>query len=92
MERHTEGLVGKLWKINDPTTVRIGDCFLKGRLKTGDLFLCIKHSGDCFQTYVYIESHYNCWKPKMEYSFGSYGIGDATELVAYNIIIYTLIK
>lgn len=78
-QRHPDGLVGKLWRIQDPETVQIGDCFLKGRLLYGDLFLCTKHSGDCFQTYVYVKEYANKLVLHREWFFGSYGIGDAVE-------------
>jgi len=77
-EHRIDGLVGKLWRITDPKTVRIGDCFLEGRLKKGDLFLCIKHSGDCFQNYMYIKEYMNAYEPYKQWTFGSYGIGDST--------------
>ena len=74
---HPHNLVGIIWRIKDPESVRIGDCFLAGRLKKGDLFLCVCHSGDCFQSYIYVEEYDNCLISKPEYGFGSYGIGDA---------------
>lgn len=89
-QRHLHGLVGKFWRIKNPESVRIGDCFLTGRLKKGDVFLCTKHSGDCFQTYTYVEIG-ESWdgtrigiKSLNNIEFGSYGIGDAEE-EKYNI-------
>lgn len=79
-EHHPHGLVGKLWRIKDPDSVRVGHCFLAGRLKAGDLFLCVAHSGDCFQDYMYVEEFSNCLKAKPEWQFGSYGIGDSDEV------------
>ena len=79
-EHHLDGLVGNLWRINNPDSVHIGDCFLYGRLKSNDLFLCIAHSGDCFQTYMYVEEYTNCFIGKPEITFGSYGIGDSTKV------------
>ena len=79
-ERHKHGLVGKLWRIKDPGSVRVGHCFLAGRLKAGDLFLCVAHSGDCFQDYMYVEEFVNCLKGKPEWEFGAYGIGDSDEV------------
>jgi hypothetical protein len=75
-QRHPEGLVGKLWRIVTPATVRIGDCFLRGRLLKGDLFLGVEHAGDCFQNYAYVKEYANKWV-LTEHRFGSYGIGDA---------------
>ena len=79
-QRHPKGLVGKLFRINNPESVRVGNCFLNGRLKQGDLFLCVGHGGDCFQDYIYIEEYSNCLIAKKEWYFGSYGIGDADEV------------
>ncbi len=79
-QHHPHGLVGKLWRIKDVGSVRIGNCFLAGRLKAGDLFLCVAHSGDCFQTYIYVEEFSNCLIAKPEWKFGSYGIGDSEEV------------
>jgi len=79
-QHHPRGYVGIVWRINDPKTVRVGSCFLAGRLKKGDLFLCTEHSGDCFQTYVYVEEYDNCYVLHEEWSFGSYGKGDAEAL------------
>ena len=76
-QHHARAMVGRLWRIKDPDSVRVGDCFLAGRLKRGDLFLCVAHSGDCFQNYIYVEEYANCLISKPERRFGSYGIGDA---------------
>lgn len=76
-QHHPHGMVGNLWRIKDPDSVRVGHCFLAGRLKKGDLFLCVAHSGDCFQSYIYVQEYANCLISKPEWSFGSYGIGDA---------------
>ena len=76
-EHHLGGLVGNLWRINNPDSVQVGCCFLAGRLKKGDLFLCIQHSGDCFQTYMYVEEYDNCLIGNPKVTFGSYGIGDS---------------
>ena len=74
-----------IWRIKNPETVRIGGCFLAGRLKKGDLFLCVCHSGDCFQDYIYIEEYDNCLIGKPEWKFGSYGIGDAEKIEITNV-------
>ena len=79
-ERHLHGLVGNLWRIKTPETVDIGHCFLKGRLKKNDLFLCVRHSGDCFQDYIYVQEYSNCLIGKPEWNFGSYGIGDSEKV------------
>jgi len=69
-EYHPRGLVGKLWRIKDPETVRVGHCFLQGRLKSGDLFLCINHSGDNFQDYIFIEKYSNGYRGRPQWEFG----------------------
>ena len=76
-QRHPHGLFGNMWRIKDPDSVRIGNCFMKGRLKEGDLWLCISHSGDCFQDYMFVEEYGNGYKGRPEWTFGSYGIGDS---------------
>jgi hypothetical protein len=76
-QRHPHGVVGNMWRIVTPSTVRVGDCFLAGRLKAGDVFYCSKHSGDCFQTYEYVKEYTNCYRLESKWSFGSYGIGDS---------------
>lgn len=76
-QHHPHGLVGNLWRIKDPGTIRIGDCFLRGRLRANDLFLCTKHSGDYFQDYMYVHEYTNGLQGVKEWSFGSYGIGDS---------------
>ncbi len=83
-EHHPHGLVGKLWRINNPDTVRVGNCFLKGRLKKGDLFLCVRHTGDCFQQYIYVEEYTNRWVSRPQWNFGSYGIGDSAPVSTPN--------
>ena len=79
-QSHPAGLVGRLWRIGDPATVNIGNCFLAGRLKAGDLFLCTGHTGDSFQNYIFVEEFANCWHGRPQWTFGSYGIGDAIEV------------
>jgi len=89
-QHHLHSLVGNIWRIKDPKSVCVGDCFLAGRLKKGDLFICIGHSGDCFQDYMYIEEYANCLIGKPEWSFGSYGIGDAEKIEITNKEFETL--
>ena len=79
-QRHHHGLVGALWLINDPDSVHIGQCFLKGRLKKGDLFVCSDHSGDCFQDYFYVKQYSIQLEGHPEWTFGSYGIGNSSKI------------
>ncbi len=53
---------------------------MDGRLKKDDLWLGIAHSGDCFQTYMFIEEYANCLIGRPELTFGSYGMGDAEKI------------
>lgn len=76
-QRHPRNMVGNLYRIKNPDSVRIGNCFLEGRLKKGDLFLCTQHSGDCFQSYIYVKEYSDCLESRPQWSFGSYGIGDS---------------
>lgn len=71
--------------------MRVGICFLAGRLKEGDLFLCTNHSGDCFQNYMYVEEYANCLIGNRNYTFGSYGIGDS-EIVKLNEGEFDILK
>jgi hypothetical protein len=79
-QRHTEGLVGKLWRIKDPATVQAGNCFMNGRLKENDLWLCVGHAGDCFQNYIFVEEYQNCLIGRPDIKMGSYGIGEAMKI------------
>ena len=83
-QHHPHGIVGNLWRIKDPKTVRVGSCFLAGRLKAKDLFLCVGHSGDCFQNYIFVEEYANCLIGKPGWEFGSYGIGDSERVELQN--------
>ena len=83
-QHHPHGLVGNIWQIKNPKSVDIGNCFLAGRLKKNDLFLCTGHSGDCFQDYIYIEIYDNRLVSKPEWNFGSYGIGNAKKIEITN--------
>lgn len=81
-QHHPRGLVGKIWRIKNPKTINMGNCFLSGRLKEGDLFLCIEHAGDYCQNYIYIRKRTNLYHSEFlesfpNWVFGSYGIGDA---------------
>ena len=74
-ERHPHDLVGNMFRIKSPDSVRIGHCFMAGRLKVDDLWLCTEHSGDCFQTYIFVKEYDNCLIGQPVLNFGSYGIG-----------------
>lgn len=50
----------------------VGDCWMKTRLKPGDICMCIKHSGDCFNTYILLEDKGNGIKGISGSAFGAY--------------------
>lgn len=79
-QRHPNGYVGNLFKVNNPYTIRVGNSFFEGRIRKGDMILCVGHSGDCFQTYMFIEDRGNGIKAHRHYKFGSYGAGDSTRI------------
>lgn len=79
-QHHPHGIVGNLWRIVSPETVRVGNCFMAGRLKKDDLWLATAHSGDCFQTYIFIKEYANCLIGNPALNFGSYGIGDSIQV------------
>ena len=79
-QRHPSGLVGYFFRVNNPDTIRVGHCFMNGRLKPGDLMLCTAHSGDCFQNYILIEEFVNGCLGLPQYKFGSYGVGDSDKV------------
>jgi hypothetical protein len=79
-QHHTVGLVGNVYRIVKPESINIGHCFLRGRLKAGDLFYCQEHAGDRFQNYVYIWEGWNQLIYQPEHRFGAYGIGDSVKV------------
>ena len=35
---------------------RVGNCWMKGRLRQGDVAMCLQHRGDCFWDYALLRS------------------------------------
>lgn len=79
-QHHPEGYLRHLFRLGDPDEVRIGHCFMRGRLRRGDLVLCLKHSGDCFQDYFAVEQCGGSLKGLPGIRFGSYGVDGAEDL------------
>ena len=79
-QRHPGGYVGHLFMVKTPDTVRVGHCLMAGRLMEGDLILCLRHSGDCFQTYLMVQRSSNALTNYDNVRFGSYGVGDSVDL------------
>lgn len=79
-QNHPANLVGWIFRIGEPETVRMGDCFFDGRLKKGDLVLCVRHSGDYFQDYIFLQEYENALEGLPDFNFGSYGIGKSERI------------
>ena len=90
---HPGGLVGNLFRINDPATVNAG-YWVKDQLELGQLWLCVRHSGDCFQDYVLvIEDDDGLAKVDQPVSqCGAYGMGNATKYELDKDSFATLLK
>lgn len=67
--------VGRIYKLDATDMTRVGDCWMRGRLKVGDLALCIHQSGDCFFNYILLESTLNSIRGIPQSKFGSYCFG-----------------
>lgn len=53
-ERHNTR-IGHVYRMGKDCIHRCGSGWYRGRLKEGDLLLCVGHSGDCFSDYLLIE-------------------------------------
>lgn len=78
IQRHRKNHVGNLFRITDHD-FSVGG-FWNGRIKEGDLVLCLSHAGDCFEYYMFVEEYDNGYIGLPKYTFGSYGIGDAEKI------------
>jgi hypothetical protein len=73
---------GQLFVVHAQDFGRVGHCWMKGRLKDGDLIMSIGLSGDCFWTYCLVENHSTNMYGRQQYrlikesSFGAYTIGE----------------
>lgn len=73
---------GELYVIRPEDFGRVGNCWMKGRLKDGDLIIATGHSGDCFWTYCLVEhgsvnvEGRQLYKVIPESSFGAYVLGE----------------
>lgn len=85
---HRNNYVGDIVRIDNAAAAneRLGHCWMKGRLMTNDLVLCVDHTGDGFHDYVLIEKRgsvmHGCGSLKAHIgsNFGSYGIGGGTKV------------
>jgi hypothetical protein len=76
---------GVLYRVrHEADTQRVGHCWMRGRLKAGDLVLCMAHAGDHFYDYILVEEYANGLKGLPNSRFGAYQLGerDKIELTA----------
>jgi hypothetical protein len=69
---HYQGLV---IRITNDDLDRVGQCWMRGRLREGDLAMAIRHCGDCFWEYQLIECASNGCKLIPQSEFGAYVLG-----------------
>lgn len=68
--------IGKLYVLEDDDDLkRVGSCWMDGRLRIGDVILCVAHSGDSFYDYVLIDVFDNGCSAILESEFGAYALG-----------------
>jgi hypothetical protein len=82
--------VGQVVALSARDNARIGHCWMRGRLRDGDLAIVVRHSGDGFWTYRLLEGGAHCTNGHTPgvaaYSvcrgsdFGAYVCGIPTEL------------
>ena len=53
---HHPGLV---LRVLEDDNRRVGDCWMRGRLKHNDVIMCLEHAGDCFYNYVLVRPNKN---------------------------------
>lgn len=51
---------------------RVGNCWMEGRLHPGDVCMCVKHAGDCFNDYILLRLLTNAVQGIPESRFGAY--------------------
>lgn len=71
--------IGKLYILSESDLSRVGDSWMRGRLRAGDVVLCIAHTGDCFNDYLLVVSIYNGLFSVKESRFGAYTLGTLLE-------------
>ncbi len=78
---HGPGLVLEI-QTYDVERDRVGHCWMKGRLRAGDIIMCMQHAGDCFWQYAILEcvATYPGHKYRLvrESTFGAYTLGAPT--------------
>lgn len=66
---------GGVYEVTSPKAANgaMGGCWMKGRLKKGDLLLCTGHSGDYFHNFILLKTYSNGWEGITGSEFGAYG-------------------
>jgi hypothetical protein len=60
----------------DADQSRVGDCWMKGRLKKGDVLLVLEHSGDNFYDFCLVDVYGNGIRALSQMRFGAYALGE----------------
>jgi hypothetical protein len=69
--------IGALYRVADERDLaRVGNCWMSGRLRVGDLLLCLAHSGDCFYDYMLVKEYDNGLEGIPRSKFGAYVLGE----------------
>lgn len=72
--------VGQLYRVTTPEDLsRVGNGWMWGRLKLGDLLLCRAHAGDSFYQYQLVEVGGNFVELHKGIVFGAYWLGKPTQ-------------
>lgn len=82
--------VGTVVRLSEKDNGRVGYCWMRGRLKDGDLAVAVAHAGDCFWSYELLEcvgflgnSEQRGYRLIPGSKFGAYTLGQpAVELTA----------
>lgn len=70
-------LVGALYRVaTKGDLMRVGNSWMKGRVRIGDLLLCVEHTGDGFFDYMLVNEYEYGLKAIPESRFGAYALGD----------------
>jgi hypothetical protein len=66
---------GRLYILATEDLSRVGNCWMKGRLKVGDVILCIDHGGDYFNDYLLMDVRDSFIRAIVASEFGAYMLG-----------------
>ena len=80
-EWRTGNEIGVIYEMIKEDLPRVGHSWMEGRLRIGDLALCIEHSGDCFYDYILIDKISNGMTGIPESEFGAYVMHKQSDLV-----------